>query len=519
MRFFWILGISLAITTLSACSSDSHSSSEPEDTQDSSSSASLDDVDDILDKSSASTEKEGTKTEDGGDEQTIKSSGSTAYTEVNGLMRSACDTKDGESVLEALDVINEKAIDLFEAFADKDFDKGKSLSTEVKSAYKKVLNKAPKNCNAQLGYAVASIVDLANMISTLSKNKSFTKTAQEALEKEVAPTVDSAITYMQYIVAQGDYALQLSDGEEILEMDNSEFGIALGGLFATKAAITIATSMNLEIDDNGKYDWINNLDGLTVGEEEPTAKQKAALVKIVNLIGANGTFTSIYSNKQKEWKNVPNLVDSALTEIRAAFQYSLSESMKKGSQDYDLYVVGKGTDADISTSDVKDIIENLGKGLEATRGAYEVELKGKTFMVNARKYFENVKGTEPFLPYYKFDGSDLTTFKFTNKAGTETATLISFLDGTRSFPDDGEDVIIFKDPTFGGIFPDFEQKDVWELIDKLKGIRFDFWDRDDYSSVAASESYCFYRDENVNTFYSYDECVEYGVGECYYDCY
>ena len=108
MRFFWILGISLAITTLSACSSDSHSSSEPEDTQDSSSSASLDDVDDILDKSSASTEKEGTKTEDGGDEQTIKSSGSTAYTEVNGLMRSACDTKDGESVLEALDVINER---------------------------------------------------------------------------------------------------------------------------------------------------------------------------------------------------------------------------------------------------------------------------------------------------------------------------------------------------------------------------------------------------------------------------
>ena len=182
-------------------------------------------------------------------------------------------------------------------------------------------------------------------------------------------------------------------------------------------------------------------------------------------------------------------------------------------------MVGKGTDADISTSDVKDIIENLGKGLEATRGAYEVELKGKTFMVNARKYFENVKGTEPFLPYYKFDGSDLTTFKFTNKAGTETATLISFLDGTRSFPDDGEDVIIFKDPTFGGIFPDFEQKDVWELIDKLKGIRFDFWDRDDYSSVAASESYCFYRDENVNTFYSYDNCVEYGVGECYYYCY
>ena len=505
MKLLRIIGISFVLTVLSACSSDSHSSTEPEDTQGSSSSASLDGIDDILNKSSSSTGKEDSKTDDGNDEPIIDSSESAGSTEVNGLIRSACDTKDGNSVLEALDVVNEKAIELFEAFADKNLDKGKALSTEVKSAYKKVLDKAPKNCNAQLGYAIASIVDLANnktlndlykdydlwfsdhgiesledfteMISSLSANKSFTKTAQKALEREVSPTVDSAITFMQYIMAQGDYALQLSDDGEIREMDNSEFGIALGGLFATKAAITIATSMNLEIDDNGSYSWINNLNGLTVGEEEPSDKQKTALVKIANLIGANGTFSSIYDDKKEEWKNVPNLVDSALTEIRAAFQYSLDESKIKGSQDKDIYVVGNGADADIGTSDVKDIIKNLGKGLEATRGPYEVEFKGKTMTVNVRKYFENVLGTEPFLPYYNFDGSDLATFKFTNKEGTETAPLLEFLDGIRPFPGGGEGVIIFKDPTFGGIFPDFNQEDVWELIDKLKGIRFNFWDR------------------------------------------
>lgn len=536
MNKIWTIGVALSLAIFAACSSDSHSSTKPEETANgSSSSASLDDIDDILNRSSSAGKQLG-------------SSSSTGTTEVNGLKRSKCDTKDGENVLEALDIINEKAVDLFEALSNKNFNKGKSLSAEVKPAYKKVLDKAPTNCNAQLGYAVASIVDLLNnktlndlyedydkwfsdygiesledftdMITDLSENKSFTKTAQEALENEVAPMVDSAITFMQYIVDQGDYALQLSDGEEVREMDNSEFGVALGGLFATKAAITIATSMNLEFgDEDGTYSWINDLDGLTIGEEEPSADQKKALVKIVNLIGANGTFTSIYSNKQKEWKNVPNLVDSALTEIRAAFQYSLDEAKIPGSQDKDFYVVGKGANADISTSDVKEIINNLGKGLQATRGPYEVELKGKTMTVNARKYFENVDGVKKFLPYYTFNGTDLTTFKFTNEAGTETATLISFLDGTWSFPDDGEDKIIFKDPTFGGIFPDFEQEDVWELIDKLGSIKIKFWDRDDYSTGATSEEYnCFYRDDNANTYYSYGECVANAYGECHEFC-
>ena len=543
MNKIWTIGVALSLTLFAACSSSSHSSTEPEEAQNSSSSASLDDIDDILNKSSSSVSKETPKS-NGNETSEVQSSSAAETVEVGGLKRSACDAKDGDNVLEALDVTNEKAIDLFEAFSKNDFDKGKALSAEVKAAYKKILNKAPKNCNAQLGYAVASIVDLSNnstlkslyddydswfknnsiesledftgMITDLSRNKSFTKTAQEALEKEVVPAVDSAITYMQYIMAQGDYFLQLKDDGGIAEMDNSEFGIALGGLFATKAALTIATSMNLEIDDNGSYNWINNLDGLSVGNEEPSAKQKAGLVKIVNLIGAKGTFTTIYSDKQKAWKNVPNLVDSALTAIRAAFQYSLDESKVKGSQDNDIYVVGKGADADISISEIKDAIAGLDKGLEATRGPYEVEFKGKTIKVNARKYFENVKGTEPFLPYYTFNGSDLTTFKFTDANGTETATLLNFLDGTLSFPDDGEGVIIFKDPTFGGIFPNFKQKDVWELIDKLKSIRF--WDRAESGSSEEYNSWCYYDD--YGWYYdSYWECEEYGSGNCYNSCY
>ena len=481
MKLFWILGISFSLAALSACSSGSHSSTEPEETGNgSSSSVSLKDIDDIL-NSSASKDKDTPK--------------SSAIVEVdeNGFKRSGCDLKSDENTLKALDLINERAFNLFEAFSKKRMNEAKSISAEVKPLYKKVLDKNPRNCNAQLGYAVAIVADLANnktlrdlyndydfwfnkrgveslqdftkMITELSVNKSFTKTAQSALENEVLPAVDSAITFMQYIMDQGGYVLNIRDGGYIREMDNSEFGLALSGLFATKAAINIAISMNLEIDDNGDYSWINNLDGLSIGEEAPTSNQKKALVKIVNLIGLNGTFSTIYTKKQKEWKSVPSLVDSALVEARDAFKYSLDESMTPGSQENDLYVVGKGADADISISDIMDIIENLNKGIQASRGPYKVSVNGKEIVVNGRKYFENVEGIQKFLPYYKFNGSDLGTFYFTDKSGANPVPLLDFLDGTLSFPKDGEGKIIFRDPTFGGVFPEFTQKDIWELLD------------------------------------------------------
>ena len=563
MKQIVLLGTAISLAFLVGCSSDDHSAAIPveEEQIESSSSVSLEDIEDILNRSSSSSAKtdkkktsdpdedddddpssnkgkNGSQNSDSGD-VTSSSSRSSSGTENFSLKRSACDSKTDENTLMALDLINEKAFRMFESITKKNMEKVFDISAEVKPMYRAVLVKEPKNCNAQLGYAVASIVDLANnetlrnlyddykfwydykiesvaefvdMVEHLSTNNSFTKTAQNALEKEVEPMVDSAIVFMQNIMAQGNYALQIKDGDYIREMDNSEFGIALGGLFAAKAAVTIATSLNLEIDNDGRYKWINNLDGLTVGKKEPTAAQKAGLVKIVNLLGLNGTFARVYTNKQKAWKNVPNLVDSALVEIKAAFEYSLEESKTRGAQDYDLYVVGKGADADISTSDVNEIIDNLKKGLKAARGPYDVEIKGRTITVNARKFFENTDVVKNFLPYYKFDGSDLETFYFTDSNGKVTASLMEFLDGTRDFPEEAKDVVVFRDPTFGGIFPYFDQQDVWDFFDKDKGINLKkilkkamFWR---HSENVAGSSY------EVPSCSYY--CDDYG---CYYDSY
>ena len=501
MKKIVLLGTALSLAFFSACSSDDHSSTSPEDdTLSSSSSLTLDDIDKILGSSSSkgkeassSSVKENSKSSSSVSEATSSSSVKAVVIEEDGFKRAACDMQSDENVLHALDLINEEAVKVFEAFSDKDMDQAKELSGDVKEMYKKILDKNSKNCNAQLGYAVASIVDLVNnktlndlyndykrwydrgiesvaeftdMLEDLSKNKSFTKTAQDALDKEVAPMVDSAITYMQNIMAQGDYILNIRDGEEIRELDNSEFGVALGGLFATKAAIIMATSLNLEIDENGHYDWINGLNGLKIGDGEPTEDQKSAIKQMEKIMGMNGLFMTIYDAKKDAWKSVPNLIDSAITEARVAFQYSLDESKKKGSQENDLYVVGNGADADVSVDDIQEIIDGLDTALKVTRGQYEVDINGHAVVIDARKFFSNVDGLKAYLPYYKFDGEDLSTFVFLDEKGKqETVSLLDFVDGDLSFPGDAEGNVFFKDPTFGGIFPKFKtSQDVWDIL-------------------------------------------------------
>ena len=102
----------------------------------------------------------------------------------------------------------------------------------------------------------------------------------------------------------------------------------------------------------------------------------------------------------------------------------------------------------VSIDDIQEILDGLDTALKVTRGTYEVKYRGQTIKIDARKYFENVDGIEKFLPYYEFDGSDLASFNFTDKSGKKTASLLDFMDGTLSFLDDGEEYIVFRDPSF-----------------------------------------------------------------------
>lgn len=522
-KYLFAVASMLFLFMLGACSDDGHSTTKPIDTA-LSSSFTLDDLDELLGDESSSSKTEKTAESSSSvksDKTTSSSAGKTASSSSSGKTTaksssskktpkssssvtkpvsgdySECDLKNmDEKGLKALDIVNQKAVDLFEAIADKDMGDLEQLSADIKPMYKRILDKYPKSCGAQVGYAVTSVVNLVNndVLRSLSDDyegwfkaglysvddfiemaedlangdKSFTQNAQNVLLTEVLPVVDSSIVFLQYVLAQNDYAMRINSDGCVRELDKSEFGLVLGGLFATKALVNAVTSMNLELTDaSGKYDWMNTVydfvqdhDGYTLNK-----RQTAAVDVLEKLIGKKGSFTSIYKERKESWKSVPSLVDSALSEFKAALQYSLDEMSKSGSQDDDVFVVGKGSDADVSRKDVEDLIDDIDEALEYVRGPKTVDVDGVDLTFDARKYFENYEGIETFLPYYTFtDKADLSSICFTDANGKKTVCMKELAEEFE-LPKDARGKIIFPDPTFGGIFPKFTEKyTVWDFL-------------------------------------------------------
>ena len=518
------------LLVLGACSDDKHSPTKPIDVSAMSSSFTLDDLDELLGNSSSSSVVGGktsltsssvaggktAQTSSSGKngkvssssskdnktpgESKSSSSSSVSKPKNNDSERYAdCDLAMDDRGLLALTAVNKKAADLFESLADLDMEDMEDRATELKPMYQRIIDKYPNSCGAKLGYAVTSVVDLVNneTLSSLasdykqwfmgdlasiddfvqmaedlsSDNRTFTKNAQKALLEEVLPTIDTSIAYLQYVLAQDDYFMRIENVDFVRELDKSEFGVVLGGLFATKALISVVTSLNLEIDNDGDYSWMNDLELLSSAfDEDKLDEDQTAVVEIIEkLVGLNGSFMKIDSKMKSTWKSVPSLLDSALSEVKAAFEYSLAEASKPGSQVNDLYVVGRGADADISKGDVQEIIDKIDDALDVVRGSLTVSINGEELTCVFRKYFEQDGGFDMFLPYYTFtDKSDLNTFYFTDKNGEKTVSLSKFIDKDLVLPDDGPNNIIFPDPTFGGIFPQFKtQQDLWDFIDAI----------------------------------------------------
>lgn len=482
------------------CSSDSHSPSKPNETSaKSSSSVSIEEILGISSVAEPGVSSSSVKESNDIDSDVVKPIEST-------LTRSACDSKMDSKELKALDVTNAKAFEMFRALNNGDIDDIKDLSAEVKPMYASILKTYPNSCGAQLGYAIASLFDLTNnkainqyvetvfdvnsqtdfysgevrMAKFLNEfsskvGENISVHTQNIIATQILPTLDTSITYMQNILAQDDYILQFEVDGKKRELDRSEFGPGIGIMFAAKAAFTMLCSMNLNFDNNGSYDWIVDIDEVTLTDQGKHDSKQTAAIKFLNsLIGQKGAFSSVNKGWESQWKSIPDMLDSALRNVRAGFKYSINESYDEGSQIYDIYVVGDGADADVSVKDLQNAVSAIDVALsEVLEGPYLLDLNDLgdvdfSITIDIRKFFANTKGYEPFLPYYVLkDPSDFGTFYFTDESGRETASLrdLQYVSFTKETV---YNKLYFPDPSFGGVFPKLKtQQDVWDLLIEL----------------------------------------------------
>ena len=326
--------------------------------------------------------------------------------------------------------------DVYSTFGKGDLNKAQKTSLETKSTIETILKKYPGNCEAQLSYVAAIISDIANnkkindFLDTLASRQGktkydlFSEDAGDAAELtfnytinssedirgilvsdvqsaigSAIPSLDSAISYMTNIANDDEFTCTFPIDDRDVELDRGEFGPVLAALYIAKASLTALVSINLDIDENGKYDWIDSLDDL---EAKVNYYDNHGFEHIAKLLGKDSKFTSIHDSWKKEFKNIPNLLDSAITYVQFGLQYGLEEA-KNGleTQENDLYVVGDGEFADLSTKDAQKIIDSLTTIRKQLREGFDIEYaKGKTIKVNVSKLFENTDGILKFLPYH-----------------------------------------------------------------------------------------------------------------------
>ena len=297
------------------------------------------------------------------------------------------------------------------------------VSAQTKSSFKSVLDKYPSNCEAQLGYALSIITDLINnkqikaYVDTLTNKqnladlgirdvnqlliagngKHLSTMSQEAIAQAI-PSLDSAIIYMKNIVSDDNFICHYVYDGKLFELDRGEFAPALSVLYVAKAILTFASSINLNISKDNRYDWINDL-------IDSNGMAKSVADQIASLLNKNSSFTTVHSNWQSRYKDIPNLIDTAITYVEIGLQYGIEES-KSGTltQMNDPYIVGDDEMADVSASDFQKAIDSLEYYRQKIHTGMTFTLPhGSKVKVNFAKFFDITDGWQDFLPYHKFN--------------------------------------------------------------------------------------------------------------------
>ena len=311
--------------------------------------------------------------------------------------------------------------DILNAFGSDNLKSAQAVSAKTKKSFKAVLDKYPSNCEAQLGYALSIVTDIINneqikaYIDTATNKanlaemgvedfnqlliagdgKLLTTMQQEAVAAAI-PSLDSAIIYMKNIVGDDKFICHYTYNGKKFELDRGEFAPALSLLYVMKAVLTFSASIDLDFSANGNYDWLN---------EQKDRKQltKSTADQIIALMDKGSSFTTVHNSWKSRYKDIPNLLDTAIQYVQVGLQYGIEES-KQGTatQMNDPYIVGDGELADVSPKDFQKAIDSLEYYREKIRTGVTVTLPaGSKITINLAKFFDVTEGWQDFLPYHK----------------------------------------------------------------------------------------------------------------------
>ncbi len=344
----------------------------------------------------------------------------------------ACKETTDIKASQQLELAKQDIQELYKALYNRNLDKAQSVSAAVKNEFKNVLTAFPDNCEAQLGYGLATATDIINnelfkkliddldsesgysifemdpedaanvmlkaSVSAKQENqKVITAQIQEAFASAI-PSIDSAIIYLRNVVSNEDFTVLLDVDGKTFELDKGEFAPATGALFIAKSIATAVASLNIDASLNKSYAWID-----TLQNSELEFKDNPALKHVISLLESDSPFSTVYSDWKSSYKNIPNLLDSAISYVQLGLQYGIKEAASGiATQKHDPYVVGSGEEADVSVQNFQTAIDSLESLKNALHGNIKFDIDEKhSVVVNLGNFFNITDGFQDYLPYHK----------------------------------------------------------------------------------------------------------------------
>lgn len=327
-------------------------------------------------------------------------------------------------------------------FALKTVENYKNFQSEIANAtelFSSALESQPGNCEAQLGYALVSIVNLLNdaelntIIDTLLNGSSNQKRAliniyqaenyasevvktaiqadstlitdriQGIVESNALPTVQQSLKIFKNLIDNDFYYVYEADGIEF-SLGKGEFQLTAGALQATEAALTILASHDLDASLDGSYNWIQSLRTSSYNTTDSTKARlySNAVDHALSLLSTETNFLSIKQSWRTKYTAIPDLLDSAVGNVKNGLQTLLDSADAKKKATSAALAISNGEMGDISKSDVKKAIDALSSAQKIIRTSVTVNLgEDMTLEICPKKFFGIVDGIQDYLPYYK----------------------------------------------------------------------------------------------------------------------
>lgn len=327
-------------------------------------------------------------------------------------------------------------------FALKTAENYKNFQSEIANAtelFSSVLKSQPGNCEAQLGYALVSIVNLLNdaelntIIDTLLNGSSDQKRAliniyqaenyasevvktaiqadstlitdriQGIVESNALPTVQQSLKIFKNLIDNDFYYVYEADGIEF-SLGKGEFQLTAGALQATEAALTILASYDLDASLDGSYNWIQSLIPSNYNTTDSTKARlySNAVNHALSLLSTETNFLSIKQSWRTKYTAIPDLLDSAVGNVKNGLQTLLDSADAKKKATSAALAISNGEMGDISKSDVKKAIDALSSAQKIIRTSVTVNLgEDMTLEICPKKFFGIVDGIQDYFPYYK----------------------------------------------------------------------------------------------------------------------